>query len=200
VRLQQISGVLTMVLLCLVLACEGQQQPGNANTVNIDNEIARLKKQLKVSPKSSSLHEQLAAMLAGKGDWAESDKEMNLAIRLDPHNPVLLIEAAQGYSERSLMPKAIEMLRRAVAIDPKNPLPHFVLGVKYERQSDSTNAMTEYREAQRLIDTLSESTQTPGFRNRIVSDSDHQVWYIDQFDKHYLLNDILGPLKRKLSK
>ncbi len=194
------SGVLTVITLVSILACNGQQQKaGKPIVVNPDDEISQLKKQLQRSPDSPDLHHQLALMLAMKGDWAGSDKEMSTAIRLDPHNPILFIEAANGYRARGLKAKAIEMLTRAVAIDPQNPLSHFFLGVMYERESSSDKAMAEFRETKRLIDTLSLPASTSDTRHRIIKGTQGETWYRDQFGKDYLLNDILKSLKKKLA-
>jgi cytochrome c-type biogenesis protein CcmH/NrfG len=198
--MQFASGVLTVVAMALVLACKGQQQKaGKTITVNADNEIVELKKQLEKSPNSADLHRQLALMLAAKGDWEGSDKESSVAMQLDPHNPILCIEAAASYRTRGLTSKEAEMLNRAVAIDPRNPLSHFFLGVMYERQSDSEKAMVEFRETKRLIDSLSEAPPTLELRNRIVRREGGEAIYTDQFGKEYFLHSILEPLKKKLS-
>lgn len=91
------------------------------------------------------------------------------------------------------------MLNHAVSIDPQNPLSHFFLGVMYERQSDPNKAMAEFREANRLIEVLSEPTPTLALGPRIVRDERQDIYYLDKFGKQYLLNDIIRPLKKRLS-
>jgi cytochrome c-type biogenesis protein CcmH/NrfG len=192
--------VLAVITLVSALAWSCQQpNAGKSTTVNPDDEIVRLNGQLQTSPDSPELHHQLALMLAIKGDWGGSDKEMSTAIRLDPHNPILFIEAAQGYRARGLRAKAIEMLTRAVAIDRQNPLSHFSLGLMYERESNPDKAMAEFRETKRLIDTLSLPTSAPDTRNRIIKGTQGETWYRDQFGKDYLLNEILESLRKKLA-
>ncbi len=193
------SGAVTALLLASIVACKGQRQTA-ANSADADTEIAILEKQLKTSPNSASLHYQLGAMFAAKGDWARFDSEMGIAMQLDPHDPIVFIGAAQGYRARGLNANAIETLTRAVAIDPQNPLSHFYLGVTYERDSNSDKAMAEYREAKRLIDTLSAPTSSAEIRNRIVKGTQGETWYHDQFGKDYLLDQILKPLQKKLAK
>lgn len=192
-------GIIMAMALAFVLSFSGQQQK-SGDTPGIQSEIAALEKQLVTSPKSASLHEQMAVLLAAKGDHEAAEKETDVALRLDPNNPILFIEAAQRYSTQGMKPKAIETLNRAVAIDPRNPLSHFFLGVMYERQSNSDLALEEYRETKRLIDTLSLPTPSPDVRNRIIKGTNGETWYHDAFGKDYLLDEIMVPLKKKLSK
>ena len=192
-------GVLTALAMVFVLACSSQLQK-SGNTPSLESEIAGLKKQLETSPNSAYLHAQLAVLWSVQGDEEASDSETSAALRLDPNNPIFLIEAAQNYSARGMKPKAIEMLNRAVAVDPQNPLSHFSLGVMYERQSNTDRAFAEYRETKRLIDTLSLSAPSPGVRNQIIKGTDGETWYHDAFGKDYLLDEIIVPLKNKLSK
>lgn len=190
---------LAALLLALIVACKRQRQTA-ANSTDVNVAIEDLEKQLKASPNSASIHYQLGAVFAAKGEWARSDNEMAVAMQLDPHDPTVFIGAAQGYRARGLSAKAIETLTRAVAIDPQNPLSHFFLGVMYERESNSDKAMAEYRETKRLIDTLSAPTSSTEIRSRIIRGTQGETWYFDQFGKDYLLDDILKPLQKKLSK
>ena len=191
------AGFAIALTLVFVLACTGQQKSGN--TVRIEREIEGLKQQLRTSPNASSLHQQLSTLLAAKGDWETSDREMATAIQLNPNNATLYIEAARGYQLRGLAAKALETLDQAVAVDPQNPLSHFALAVMYEHESHSTKAKAEFREAQHLINTLSEPSQKPELRSRVVRGTDHETYYVDRFGKAYLLDDILGPLKKRVS-
>jgi tetratricopeptide (TPR) repeat protein len=194
------SGAVTVIALASILSCNAQQQkPGKPMMVSPDDEVVQLNKQLQTSPKSPELHRQLALILEMRGDWAGFDREMNTAIHLDPHDPMLLIEAAQGYRARGLNAKAIEILIRAVAIDPQNPLSHFSLGLMYERESNSDKAMAEFRETQRLVEKLSLPTSTADTRNRIIKGTNGETWYHDQFGKDYLLDAILKSLRKKLA-
>ena len=189
--------LLISAVLGFLIACNGQQKPKSEN-FDVDTEIVQIKKQLEGSPNSSFLHEQLANLLAAKGDWEGSEKEMNAAMQLDPHNPLPCIEAALTYRVRGMTQKEQEMLNRAVAIDPENPLSHFVLGVMYERQSDAKNATAEFVETKRLIDTLSLPGSSMATVNRIVPGPRGETWYHDRFGHEFLLDSILAPLKKKL--
>lgn len=186
------------VLLLAIVGCTGEHRR-IANDESVDSAIVDLKKQLEASPGSSSLHGELASMLAAKGDWEHSDKEMSTAIELDPRDATLYIGAAQSYRARGMKGKGIEMLNRALIIDTQNPLSHFFLGVMYEGQSEPGKALAEFHETKRLIDTLSLPASSPDLRNRIIRGTDDQTWYRDQFGKEYRLDDILKPLAKKLS-
>src|SRR5260370_7667300 len=143
----------------------------------------------------------MGAVLGGKGDGDGSDIEMNVAMQLDPNNSILYIAAAQGYRARGLTAKAVEVLKRAVTVDPENPLAHFTLALMYEHQGDRDKATTEFNETDLLIDTLSLPKSTQHSSNRIINDTHGDTWYRDHFGKEYLLDDkILASLKKKLSK
>jgi tetratricopeptide (TPR) repeat protein len=186
-------------VLVFILACNGHGQKP-APPVGVEDEIAQLRKQLESSPASASLHGQLAAMLAARGDWQESDREMGVAMQLDPDDAMLSIEAAQGYRVRGMADKAIALLKHSIEIDSKNPLTHFNLALIYEPRHDSEAATAEFRETERLINDLSLPASSPDPRNRIIKGTHGEIWYHDQFGKDYLLNGIVQPLQKKLGR
>ena len=111
--MRRMSGFFFACFLVFTLACSGQNRKTKP-TENVDDAIADVKKQLESSPNSSTLHGQMATLLATKGDWEGSDKETT--------------------------------------------------------------------------------------KNRIIKGPHEQTWYHDQSGHEYLLDDILTPLKKKLSK
>src|SRR5258708_37040785 len=96
---------------------------------------------------------------------------------------------------RGMAQQEREMLNRAVAIDPENPLSHFVLGVMYEIQSDAKNPAAEFVETKRLIDTLSLPGSSMATVNRIVPALHAESWYHERLALKFLLDSILAPLK-----
>lgn len=191
------ARVTVVTVLAIVVSCSSQDKKMASS--NVDDEIAHLKKELEASPRSATLHGQLAAMLATKGDWDASDKEMSIAVQLDAHDPMFYIEAAQRFRARQMLDKALEMAQRAVAVDAKNPLSHFNLALIYQSRSDRVRADGEFRETKRLIDEMSQPTSTPDVRNHIIKGPRGETWYHDQFGKDYLLDDIVKSLPRKLA-
>lgn len=121
-------------------------------------------------------------------------------MQLDPHDPLLNIEAAQMYHQRGMMAKELQMLNLAVGIDPEIPVSHYVLGLTYERQSEPSKAMTEFREAKRLINMLSSPDRPMEVSNRIILGPRNERYYHDRFGHEYLLDWIMTPLAKKLSK
>jgi tetratricopeptide (TPR) repeat protein len=176
---------LSWLLLISTLACHGQTQKtdGKNPVPDVKSEMAKIREQLKAAPDSSELHAQWSALAAAKGDWDTSEREISIAIRLDPNRVTNYFGAAEVFRHRGLTSRAFEMLRSAIAVDPQNPLSHFFLAVLYERTSDIPKAKVEYRETQKLLAAL----RSPGIRggNRIEGTT-----YYDKLGNTYLLDDL----------
>lgn len=182
----------SLVLLVSTVACRGGTQTAgrNKDTPNVDAEIAKIKEQLKAAPNSSDLHSQLSALAAIKGDWDTFEREIAIAIRLDPNRATNYFGAAEVYRQRGLTNKAFDMMKSAVAVDPQNPLSHFFLGLLYERQASSAEAKLEYQETKRLLDALRSPGRKSG--NRIEGNI-----YYDRLGNTYVLIDNLDELLQK---
>lgn len=103
--MQKLLCLFTAGMMAFVVACNAQQPRARA-TVNVDDEIAKLRKRLETSPTSASLHSQLAALFAAKGDWAQCENEIGKAMQLDPNNPTFYIEVAQPLRRARLSTKS----------------------------------------------------------------------------------------------
>ncbi len=188
--------VLTWVfplLLVLASACHRQTQTrdGAGSAVDVDAEIAQIKQELKTSPNSSDLHEQLSVLAAVKKDWPTFEEENALAIRLDPNKVTNYCEGAEVYLGRGLTDKALAMMKSAIAADPENPLSRFILGNMYERIHDREKAKMEYEETRRLMDVLKAPERRE--QNRIEGEK-----YYDRFGNTYMLNIVSAKLKGRL--
>lgn len=76
-----------VIVICLIgmTACRGTKVASHDHsTFDADAAIANVNKQLKGSSNSSDLHGQLALLAGVKKDWATFDREIEIAIRLDP--------------------------------------------------------------------------------------------------------------------
>ncbi len=83
------------------------------------------------------------------------------------------------------------MLNTAVTLDPNNPLAHFLLGLMYERESNSEKSQNEFRETGKLLELL--RSREHGTRDRI----DGNIYY-DKVGNAYHLGDLDARLQRKL--
>src|SRR5436190_3015285 len=84
----------------------------------------RARKELSLAQKSLP-NEPLAFELAGyidrrQGRWAESNKNLERAVELDPQNPFFLQQIARSYGRLRRFADAARVLDRAVAITPKD--------------------------------------------------------------------------------
>jgi len=149
---------LCVVLVMLISSCGNQKNPASGTQPNprpnsmgeLDRAEKDIHEQLAKSPNSAFLHNQLAALAAGKSDWETFEKEINSAIRLEPNDPLNYFQAGETYHRRGMLDRAIPMYLKGVELDPNNPLFHFKLGELYEK-SQPGKSRNEFMESKRLL-------------------------------------------------
>lgn len=129
--------------------------------------IAAAREAVKLNPNSSNAHWLLSELLGkliphvmggGPRFGPESTREAEMAIELDPRNAEAYIARALDYMFTPSMfggskPKAVEMLKKAVEIDPAADAAntaHIFLAQAYFDLSQRDNALREIQEALRL--------------------------------------------------
>ncbi len=86
------------------------------------------------------LHVNLAALAEARGDWAESRKQIEALLKLDPKNAAALQRLAFCFLKQNDVEKALDKLREAAKLDGDLPPPEVLLSQFYQRLNDRKNA------------------------------------------------------------
>ena len=88
-------------------------------------------------PNESQIPELTGYLLRRQGQWAESVRDMEQALRLDPHNFVTLQQLGSSYLEMHRYADAERTIQRALAIKPGDPYTRVLLAdVPLEARAD----------------------------------------------------------------
>jgi tetratricopeptide (TPR) repeat protein len=166
------------VLLCvqLMLACgkphdyKSAQLPDGTNgsqhkVVQVDwrAQLADIQKRLKEDPNSPFLHNQAAVAYDALGDFDNFDREIHLAMKLEPENSINYYMAYGVYKRRHLRDKQISVLEKALQIDPDNPIGHYEKAAIFEDDKKWADALTEYQTTKTLLERV--KSDPDNFRN-----------------------------------
>lgn len=92
----------------------------------------------------------LSGLLLARGSPDQAVALLAPALRSEPESTVLLNALAVAYGFLERFPEALDLVRRAVAIDSEDPLSWLNLGVCLQQKGDSEGAAKAYRTALRL--------------------------------------------------
>jgi tetratricopeptide (TPR) repeat protein len=163
-------------------------------------EIRDLLGRLQPNPKSSSLHNQLAVLYAASGDSVRFEKEINVAIELEPKDPINYYQASLVYGRTGQKKKQVVMLEKAIALDSHNPVFRFDRARAYEVKGMRDRAKQEYLEAKRLLST--------GIQTGEKSQADHVLHkariiegtYYDSFNNAYSVENLAAGIEKALGR
>ena len=110
--------------------------------------------------KSSFWHNQAGIAYDALGETSSAEKELKLAAKLDPTNPVGYYALYAFYQRRGTLSQQRKALLNALEIDSDNPLGHFQLGTVLEKEGYLTESLREYQTAKRLISKIQSSQYT----------------------------------------
>lgn len=122
-------------------------QGGKAEVQYLDPRsiLKEAREQLRRNPHAAYWHNQASLAYALLGDWASSESEINAAIRNDAEAPQYYYVLASIAEHKDNGLKQLESLRRALELDPNNPVGHYELGVVLQKQGDQAGALQEYK-------------------------------------------------------
>lgn len=119
-----------------------------------DKVIKKNKAKLKGNPKDTEARYRLAFGYYFKGLKEKDDKykamarsEFESILKIDPKHVWAMNWLGYLYAEENNLDKALELWQRSLAIDPNNPVTHFVLGQGYYRKGEVKKALTEIGKA-----------------------------------------------------
>jgi len=112
-----------------------------------DEARALIEMAYRLEPKNPDIVNNLGVMLSNEGDTRGAIKLFNEALQLDTTSAVLKVNLAQEYLKRGLGLKAIPLLQSAIAIEPEEVLPKFLLANAFAGSRKPDSAEYWYLEA-----------------------------------------------------
>ena len=119
----------------------------------IDEAISEYKKAVGLNPDLEKTHLRLAAAYLKKGMAAEAQFEMRQATTLGP-GPDRYGVLGALYLQEDRLDQAVDLLEKALALDPKDPDVCNNLGVAYRKKGMLDDAIAQYRKAIELDPSL----------------------------------------------
>jgi len=130
----------------------GKDSPDKVVQVDWPAQLADIQARLIRDPNSAFLHNQAAVAYDALGDFDNFDREINLAMKLEPDNSIDCYVAYAVYKRRHLRDKQILVLGKALQIDPGNPMGHYEKAAIFEDDRKWVDALAEYQTTKRLLD------------------------------------------------
>ncbi|MGM0505102.1 MAG: tetratricopeptide repeat protein [Bacteroidota bacterium] len=118
----------------------------------LQKSLQYLKKAAKINPGKIEVYKDLGVAYGMSGNFTESAKALNKAVKLDKNDPVLRINLAMSYMNIKEFEKAKQMMDEAYALDfkPKDASALVNLGVLYQNLGDKSKARVCFSRAQKL--------------------------------------------------
>jgi tetratricopeptide (TPR) repeat protein len=178
---RMIRGLFVAVLICaqLALMCgcghspdqhstgspDAAAEPPPRKVVQVDwhAKLATLQKELARDPNSAFLHNQAAVAYDALGDFESFDREIHIAMKLEPRNPIDCYVAYAVYKRRRLREKQRSVLERALEIDPGNPFGHYERAGMLEDEKKWADALAEYETTKTLLDKVMRNSERQNF-------------------------------------
>jgi tetratricopeptide (TPR) repeat protein len=130
---------------------DAQQHERPSIQVDWRAQLAATQKQLETDPNSSFLHGQAAVAYNALGDFQSFDREIRVAMKLDPENPMPCYMAYAVYKQKHLKERQIPVLDAALKNDPNNPFGHYERAYILEDSKELRQALREYETVAKLI-------------------------------------------------
>jgi Flp pilus assembly protein TadD len=109
----------------------------------------RIRKALELDPGDSRAYWNLARIAAAGGRHDEAEKAYRKAVELDPFFTSARLDLASLLFETGQVDESVRQLIEAAGIEPKNPLPHYLLGDFYAQRGEPQKAIPAYGAALR---------------------------------------------------
>ena len=137
-----------------------------------------------LNPNFASAHQWYATLLTKMGRHKEAAVEMNKAFELDPFSlSINFSKGAQPYYALDF-DEAIARLKIVLEMEPDHPLSHHVLGLAYEAKGMYSEAITQFRKSDVLLEKTSDSVaeQTAGLLRQALKSGGAQGYWKKQLE------------------
>jgi DNA-binding winged helix-turn-helix (wHTH) protein/tetratricopeptide (TPR) repeat protein len=115
-----------------------------------DREFARA---MELEPDDADARVLRGWLRMAQGRLADAQADMRRAVDADPSSELALWSLGLSFYFARQYETAIEQYRRAIALEPRSYWAHLSLGWAYARQDRAEDAVVEFEQARRLIDT-----------------------------------------------
>ncbi|MGL5229155.1 MAG: tetratricopeptide repeat protein [Bacteroidales bacterium] len=105
---------------------------------------------LKINPNSSKARLGLAAVNTEMGAYSEAERLYNIVITNNPKNPNIYLNRAELYFLWDKNNKALEDIRKALNLDPENPIGYVLRGKIKMKQYEPKSAHADFLKAKEL--------------------------------------------------
>jgi len=106
---------------------------------------------IKLKPSYAPVRMWYASLLVAQQRWEEGKREIEKATELDPLSQIIALNHAFYYWARRDYPRALELLRKTLELNPDFPSAHFALGTIYGTIHRIDDARRELHEAVRIL-------------------------------------------------
>lgn len=152
-------GVLCLLLITASRKVSGPlseleaAQTSTSPGVQIDwhAKLSELEGQLSRNPHSAFLHSQVAVAYDQLNDFTSFDREIRLAMELDKNNAIYFYMAYAVYKRRNQTQREIDVLQRALEVDPTNPFGHYEKAAILGHAGKWKQALAEYEITDSLL-------------------------------------------------
>jgi serine/threonine-protein kinase len=103
-----------------------------------------------LNPNYATAHQWYASYLAALGRFESSIAEIEHALRLDPLSVMINADLGWLLFFARQYDRAIEQLRKTIEMEPNFALAHWILGLNYQQNGRSDDAIAEFRQAASL--------------------------------------------------
>ncbi|HVO32058.1 MAG TPA: tetratricopeptide repeat protein, partial [bacterium] len=117
---------------------------------DLDGASAAAERAVQKDPRLGMAHAMRARILGVKGDRAGAERELELAVALDPGATETRLELADLYASESRGAARLKLLRETVMFSPDDPAAHLGYGQALEQSGDLNDAGNELRLAETL--------------------------------------------------
>jgi predicted Zn finger-like uncharacterized protein len=128
----------------------------------MEEAIAELEKAKTEDPRSVDIPITLGAARLAKGDTAEAESNLLLALGREPSNPEANFYMAQVKAKRSEFTQAIDSMKNAVDRAPKRADYRLAFGVIFKDAKRPAEALEQWKEAVKLDPTLADAHEALG--------------------------------------
>ncbi len=123
--------------------------------------IAELEKERDINPLDGAVYERLGDAYIRAGDFERAQQALDCALLLEPNTntPFILLGKVLLKQQNPLMAKMY--LERALQIDPKNYMAHYLLGQAYRAVGRTDDAAREYKAADEIQQASAPHLESP---------------------------------------